>query len=208
MDALLFGLSLGFIAGISPGPLMTLVLSESLRRGFRAGAITSLAPLISDTPVIVLSLVALRQVPERFLTVLTLAGGLLVIFLGVRTIAEARTLSESDELGEAGGGELLKAALVNLLNPLAGLGPGALAGGGLSGELHRPAGRHQGRDRLGGCPRTTFHDRTLVSAGDRGLWGTAGGSGLVTWRAGALVLDHLIPGAIPRPTLRPRPPKR
>jgi threonine/homoserine/homoserine lactone efflux protein len=117
MDALLFGLSLGFIAGISPGPLMTLVLSESLRRGFRAGAITSMAPLISDTPVIILSLVALRQVPESFLAVLTLAGGGLVIFLGVRTIAEARTLSENDELGEAGGGDLLKAALVNLLNP-------------------------------------------------------------------------------------------
>jgi threonine/homoserine/homoserine lactone efflux protein len=117
MDALLFGISLGFIAGISPGPLMTLVLSASLRRGFRAGAITSLAPLVSDTPVIILSLVALRQVPESFLAVLTLAGGVLVVFLGVRTIIEARTLSESDELDEAGGSDLLKAALVNLLNP-------------------------------------------------------------------------------------------
>jgi threonine/homoserine/homoserine lactone efflux protein len=117
MDALLFGLSLGFIAGISPGPLMTLVLSESLRRGFRAGAVVSLAPLISDSPVIILSLVALRQVPEGFLAVLSLAGGVLVVFLGVRTTIDARTLSENDEVAQAGSGDLLKAALVNILNP-------------------------------------------------------------------------------------------
>ena len=117
MDALLFGISLGFVAGVSPGPLMTLVLSSSLRRGFRAGAMTAMAPLISDTPVIVLSLVALRQVPESFLTVLTLAGGGLIAFLGIRTLAEARTLTEEEETGVAGSADLLRAALVNFLNP-------------------------------------------------------------------------------------------
>jgi threonine/homoserine/homoserine lactone efflux protein len=78
---------------------------------------TAMAPLVSDTPVILLSLVALRQVPESFLTVLTLAGGIFIVFLGIRTIAEARNITGGEEAEGAGGGDLLRAALVNLLNP-------------------------------------------------------------------------------------------
>jgi threonine/homoserine/homoserine lactone efflux protein len=117
MDALLFGISLGFVSGISPGPLMTLVLSASLQRGFRAGALTAMAPLLTDVPVILLSLVVLQRVPEWFLTVLTLAGGAFVIFLGVRTIADTRTNTMDATTGKAGSGDLVRAALVNLLNP-------------------------------------------------------------------------------------------
>lgn len=33
MDAVLFAVSLGLFSGISPGPLMTLVMTSSLERG-------------------------------------------------------------------------------------------------------------------------------------------------------------------------------
>jgi len=117
MDALLFGLSLGFVSGISPGPLMTLVLTSTLERGFRAGLLTAIAPLLTDAPIILLSFFVLRQLPQGFLTLVTLAGGLFIIWVGIQTIRAARHAQEIEEIEEAGGRDLLRGALVNVLNP-------------------------------------------------------------------------------------------
>lgn len=117
MDALIFGLSIGFVSGISPGPLMTLVLTSTLERGFKAGVLTAIAPLLTDAPIILLSFLVLRQVPESFLTLVTLAGGLFIIWLGFLTIRSARQAQGIEEAEEAGGRDLWRGALVNFLNP-------------------------------------------------------------------------------------------
>ena len=41
--ALLLGISYGFAAGISPGPLLALVITQTLKRGWRAGNLIALA---------------------------------------------------------------------------------------------------------------------------------------------------------------------
>lgn len=117
MDALLFGLSIGFASGISPGPLMTLVLTSTLERGFRAGLLTSIAPLVSDAPIVVLSLLVLRRLPPSVLTPVTVAGGLFIIWIGVQTIRSAGGERTGDEMEAGGRRDLLRAAVVNLLNP-------------------------------------------------------------------------------------------
>lgn len=117
MDALLFGLALGFFSGVSPGPLMTLVLSTTLQRGFKAGMLTAMAPLLTDTPVILLSLVALRSVPEGFLRIVTLAGGVFVVYIGFRTVRDARAGIREPEADTAAMLDLARGALVNLLSP-------------------------------------------------------------------------------------------
>src|SRR5689334_17746766 len=38
------GLALGLAAGVSPGPLMVLVITQALRGGWRAGVVTAAAP--------------------------------------------------------------------------------------------------------------------------------------------------------------------
>ena len=43
------GLALGLYAGISPGPLLSLIIAESLRGGWPAGFRIALAPLVTDT---------------------------------------------------------------------------------------------------------------------------------------------------------------
>lgn len=116
MDSLLFGLSLGFVSGISPGPLMTLVLTSTLERGFRAGVLTAIAPLLTDAPIILLSFLVLRQLPESFLSGLTVAGGVFVVWIGVQTIRDAGKTQESDA-PPAASRDLLRGALVNVLSP-------------------------------------------------------------------------------------------
>ncbi len=43
---------LGLSGGLTPGPLLTLVVSETLKYGTQAGIKVSLAPLLTDTPII------------------------------------------------------------------------------------------------------------------------------------------------------------
>ncbi len=117
MDALLFGLSLGFVAGITPGPLMTLVMTATLERGFRAGMLTAVAPLLTDAPVILLSLVALRQLPAPFLPVVSVIGGLFIITLGVQTVLSAQKPREVGKIEGASGRDVLRGVAVNVLNP-------------------------------------------------------------------------------------------
>ena len=45
-------LVLGLGAGLTPGPLLGLVINETLRSGWRAGVLVAIAPLIADTLII------------------------------------------------------------------------------------------------------------------------------------------------------------
>ncbi len=47
---ILTGTVLGITAGISPGPLLMLVISQTIRFGHREGIKVSLTPLITDAP--------------------------------------------------------------------------------------------------------------------------------------------------------------
>ena len=119
MNYLMLGLTLGLSAGITPGPLLTLVITASLRRGWAGGLLVALAPFVTDAPIIALSLLLLDRLPPWALTAVTGAGGLLVIYLGVDALRAARRaeLPGQAEEGSTGGNELWQGALVNLLNP-------------------------------------------------------------------------------------------
>jgi threonine/homoserine/homoserine lactone efflux protein len=118
MSYLIFGLTLGLSAGITPGPLLTLVISASLRRGRISGLLVALAPFITDAPIVALSLLLLDRLPSWALTAVTIAGGLLVIYLGVDTLRAARHAElPGPEAAEGAGSELWKGVLVNALSP-------------------------------------------------------------------------------------------
>lgn len=120
MDALLLGLGIGLAAGISPGPLLVLVITSTLRSGWRAGALSACAPLASDLLVVGGVLLVLDRLPERSLAVLGVVGGAVVIASGVRTCVEARTAElavADDGAPRASVRALRQAAVVNLLSP-------------------------------------------------------------------------------------------
>ncbi len=49
---LLSGITLGLSAGLSPRPLMALVLSETINFGKKAGILVAFAPVLTDIPII------------------------------------------------------------------------------------------------------------------------------------------------------------
>ena len=116
MTELLLGIGLGLSAGISPGPLQTLVVTSTLRAGFGAGVRVAIAPLLTDTPIVVASVLAISSVPESWVRGIAIAGGLAIVVMGIWEIAHARANSErTDDAG--GASDMLKGVIVNLLNP-------------------------------------------------------------------------------------------
>ncbi len=120
MTYLLLGLSLGLSAGLSPGPLLTLVITRTLGRGFGAGLRVALSPLITDAPIILITLLLFNALPPLLEGVVTAAGGLFLLYLGVETIRSARHARlEGQTAAPARDAhvDLWHGALVNLLSP-------------------------------------------------------------------------------------------
>src|SRR5260370_29908657 len=83
---LLQGIVLGFTAGISPGPMLGLVINQTLKHGWRAGSVTALAPLLSDIPIIIFIVFLLGHLPQFMLHILSLLGGAFVVYSSIASI--------------------------------------------------------------------------------------------------------------------------
>ena len=116
MRELAIGIALGLAAGMAPGPLLALVLAATLERGFAAGARVAAAPLLSDAPVVLLSVLVLGELPDRVVAACSIAGGAFVAFLGVQELRRAGTPPSAAAPG-ADRRDMLRAALVNVVNP-------------------------------------------------------------------------------------------
>ncbi len=110
------GVLLGLAAGVSPGPLVALVLSETLLHGRKAGLMVSAAPAVTDVPIIFLSLSVLSCVTHSnlFLGGISLAGSLFIGHLAYKNMSlKAVSLSIQDAKGKA----LRRGVMTNLLSP-------------------------------------------------------------------------------------------
>jgi len=75
---------LGSFAGLAPGPYTTMVAGTALEKGFRAGLRLAFAPLATDIVPMLLTAVVLDRLSWTALTVLGIAGGVLIGAVGVR----------------------------------------------------------------------------------------------------------------------------
>ncbi len=115
---LLQGAGLGFSASISPGPLLAYLVSQSLTGSWKRGAIVALAPLVSDIPLVILITLLLDEVPELFLSLVSFAGGLYLIFLAWRLFRSWRSSSDlSTPRPSKIYRNFLQAVLINLTSP-------------------------------------------------------------------------------------------
>jgi threonine/homoserine/homoserine lactone efflux protein len=116
---LALGFSMGFSAGLSPGPLLTLVITASLRSGFGGGLRVALAPFVTDLPIILLSVLLSKSLPLGALRWVGTLGALVVVWLGIEALRASRyALLPNPEGAQATAQrELWRGALVNVLNP-------------------------------------------------------------------------------------------
>jgi threonine/homoserine/homoserine lactone efflux protein len=113
----LAGAVLGVVEGIKPGPLLTMVIRETLSGGLRAGIWTAAAPVFTDGPLIVLSLVAAAWIATQtsVLLAITIAGAIFLAYMGI----ECFSLELPDMMAQAAPpkASFLRGITTNLLNP-------------------------------------------------------------------------------------------
>ena len=116
MTALASAVFLGLSCGLAPGPLLALLLAQTLRHGPREGCKVALAPLITDAPIIGVTLVLAAKLAELrpLLGGVSFAGGAFVLYLAWDTFSPTHPGTEAQaEPPES----WLKGILTNLLSP-------------------------------------------------------------------------------------------
>lgn len=108
--------SFGLVAGLKPGPLGVLVIHRTLTSGFRAGARASLAPLVTDVPIIAAAFCFLSFFREVNFVIagVSLFGGLYVLYLGYRIFTSRK--KGFDNTPDSGS-DFWTAVSLNFLNP-------------------------------------------------------------------------------------------
>jgi len=106
---------LGTVAGISPGPLLTLVVSETLKYGKKEGMKLALVPLITDVPIVSISFFVLSRFKDHRIIMggLSFLGAAFLIYLAWGSIfiknENNRTMAKTQSLK--------KGIITNFLSP-------------------------------------------------------------------------------------------
>ncbi|MBD3267604.1 LysE family translocator [bacterium] len=116
MEYLTLALTLGLSAGFSPGPLMTVIISEAIRHGRKEGLKVAMAPLITDLPIVTFVLVVLSQLQDFdwILGCLALLGSGYLFYLGLGNI---RFKGMEVEIKNVTPRSIRKGIITNFLSP-------------------------------------------------------------------------------------------
>ncbi len=116
MEFILQGVLLGLSAGFSPGPLLTLVVSETLAHGTKAGLKVALAPIFTDLPIVIVSFFILDKLAamDTILGIISFSGAVLLFFMGLKSF---KTVSVQLDREQVNANSLGKGIMVNLLSP-------------------------------------------------------------------------------------------
>ena len=117
VTALTAALVYGLTGGLAPGPLMTLVLTQTLRHGAKEGMKTAMAPLITDAPIMAVLLIFLDEIAgiRRLVGAIAVAGTLYLLYLAWESwTSEPPSATEAEAVAPR---SFVRGAIVNFLNP-------------------------------------------------------------------------------------------
>ncbi len=116
ITALASGVLLGLSCGLAPGPLLALVLAQTLRHGAREGCKIALSPLVTDAPIIFVALMLAAKLAKLhpLLGIVSIAGGVFVLYLAWDSFRPVRV--NADPASERPR-SWFKGILTNLLSP-------------------------------------------------------------------------------------------
>ncbi len=114
----LLGATFAFAAVVQPGPLQAYLISQAAHHGWKRTLPAAFSPLLSDGPIVVVTVLVLSRLPGWFALWLRLAGGMFVLYLALGAFRTWLAWDRRVETQAPSGRQtLLKATAVNLLNP-------------------------------------------------------------------------------------------
>ncbi|MBE0521450.1 MAG: LysE family transporter [Candidatus Methanoperedenaceae archaeon] len=113
---LISGIVFGLTAGISPGPLLTLVISETLRTNSTAGIKVAVSPLVTDIPVVFVAFLILSRFSDfnHAMGLISISGS---VFLGYLAYVNLFTDDVEFDTWDLKSQSLKKGVITNFLNP-------------------------------------------------------------------------------------------
>lgn len=113
---LISGIIFGLTLGISPGPLLTLVISETLKHDKKEGIKIAVAPILTDLPIVLITLLILSKLTD-FDPILGSISILGAIFIGYLAYENISIKKIELDISEAKPQSIKKGVVANFLNP-------------------------------------------------------------------------------------------
>ena len=110
------GVLLGLTIGLSPSPIMTLSISQTIKYNLAEGMKVALAPLFTDLPIAAVSILIISKLPNQQLClgIIFIIGSIFIARLGVKGIrSKAIEINEKIESPNS----IKRGIITNLLNP-------------------------------------------------------------------------------------------
>ena len=116
MTMLAAGLTLGFSAGISPGPFLALTISETLKFGTKTGLKVAIVPFLTDAPIIIGSVFLLTQLSDltNLFASISIVGAIFLVYFGIENLT---TKASTNYEVKPRLSSVKKAIITNYLNP-------------------------------------------------------------------------------------------
>lgn len=113
---LIAGSLLGLTSGISPSPLLTLVIAQTIKHNTKEGIKVAISPLITDLPIILIALFIFNRLSQFaiVLAIVSFAGGIFLAYLGVESL---KTKAFDLNIQEHRSDSLKKGIIANFLSP-------------------------------------------------------------------------------------------
>ena len=113
---LISGIIFGLTLGMSPGPLLTLVISETLKHDKKEGIKIAIAPILTDLPIVLITLLILSKLTnfDPILGSISILGAIFIGYLAYENISIKKI--ELD-VSEAKPQSIKKGVIANFLNP-------------------------------------------------------------------------------------------
>ena len=115
MEIVIAALTLGVTAGLKPGPLGIYVIHQTMLHGARSGLLASLAPFVSDGPIILGSFLLISSFKhfDAFIFLISVAGALYIAYIAVKLLVAAPVPQQAITAPSS----FMTAVKINLLNP-------------------------------------------------------------------------------------------
>ncbi len=110
------GIIFGLTLGVSPGPLLTLVISETLKHNRKEGIKVAIAPIITDLPIVLITLLILSKMSnfDPILGSISILGAIFIGYLAYENIfAKSVELNIQDVKPQS----LKRGIIANFLSP-------------------------------------------------------------------------------------------
>jgi threonine/homoserine/homoserine lactone efflux protein len=110
------GIVFGLILGLSPGPTLMLVITETLKHDKKEGIKIALAPIITDLPIILITLLILSQLSSfnPILGIISILGAIFIGYLAFESISIKKLEFNTRDVKPQ---SLRKGIIANFLNP-------------------------------------------------------------------------------------------